>query len=256
MIHPTAIIHPSARVDPNASVGPYCVVEAEAEIGAGCELLAHVFVAGPILIGERNRFFPYGTIGVEPQDLKFKGERSETVIGSDNIFREFVTVHRGTEGGGALTKIGDGCLLQAYSHVAHDCQIGNRAILGHGMTMAGHVVIEDCAFVGAFSGIHQHCRVGRHSIVGGYSVITKDVLPFSKTVAEREVKTFGVNKVGLERHGFSGDRIQRLHHALRLLTSSKLNTSQALERIRADGMNEDLEALVSFITSSERGVIK
>ena len=256
MIHPTAIIHPSARVDSSASVGPYCVLGAEAEIGAGCELLAHVFLEGPIRIGERNRFFPYSTIGVEPQDLKFKGERSETVIGSGNIFREFVTVHRGTEGGGALTQIGDGCLLQAYSHVAHDCQIGNRVILGHGMTMAGHVVIEDCAFVGAFSGIHQYCRVGRHSIIGGYSVITKDVLPYSKTVAEREVKTFGVNKVGLERHGFSSERIQRLHHALRLLTSSKLNTTQALERIRADGMNEDLEVLVSFITSSERGVIK
>ena len=256
MIHPTAIVHPSARVEPSASVGPYCVLGAEAEIGAGCELLAHVFVAGPIRIGERNRFFPYSTIGVEPQDLKFKGERSETVIGSGNIFREFVTVHRGTEGGGALTQIGDGCLLQAYAHVAHDCQIGNRVVLGHGVTMAGHVVIEEFAFVGAFSGIHQYCRIGRHSIIGGYSVITKDVLPFSKTVAEREVKTFGANKVGLERHGFSSERIGRLHHAFRLLTSSKMNTTQAVERIRADGMNEDLEVLVNFITSSERGVIK
>ena len=256
MIHPTAIVHPSARVDPSASVGPYCVLGAEVEIGADSELLAHVFVGEPIRIGKRNRFLPYSTIGVEPQDLKFQGERSETVIGDGNIFREFVTVHRGTQGGGALTRIGDGCLLQAYSHVAHDCQIGNRVILGHGMTMAGHVVIEDSAFVGAFSGIHQYCRIGRHSIIGGYSVITKDVLPFSKTVAEREVKTFGVNKVGLERQGFSSDRIGRLHHAFRLLTASKMNTTQALERIRADGMNEDLEVLVNFILSSERGVVK
>lgn len=256
MVHPTAIVHPSARVEGSASVGPYCILGEEVEIGAGCELMAHVFVAGPIRIGQRNRFFPYSVIGVEPQDLKFQGERSETHIGSDNIFREFVTVHRGTKGGGGLTRIGDGCLLQAYAHVAHDCQIASRVILGHGVTMAGHVVIEECAFVGAFSGIHQYCRIGRHAIVGGYSVITKDVLPYSKTVAAREVKTFGVNKVGLERHGFSSERIARLHHAFRLLTSDKLNTSQALERIRADGMNEDLEVLVSFILSSERGVIK
>ncbi len=256
MVHPTAIVHDSARVDESASVGPYCILGAEVEIGAGCELMAHVFVDGPIRIGERNRFFPYSVIGLAPQDLKFKGERSETRIGSGNTFREFVTVHRGTKGGGALTRIGDDCLLQAYAHVAHDCRIGNRVILGHGVTMAGHVTIEDCAFVGAFTGIHQHCRIGRHAIVGGYSVITKDVLPYSKTVAEREVKTFGVNQVGLERHGFSGERIERLHHAFRLLTSSKLNTTQALERIRAEGMNEDLEVLVNFIVSSERGVIK
>ncbi len=256
MVHPTAIVHPSARLHESASVGPYCIIGEEVEIGAGCDLRAHVFVAGPIRIGERNRFFPYSVIGVEPQDLKFQGERSETEIGSDNTFREFVTVHRGTKGGGALTRIGDGCLLQAYAHVAHDCQIGSRVILGHGVTMAGHVVIEDSAFVGAFSGIHQYCRIGRHAIVGGYSVITKDVMPYSKTVAVREVKTFGVNKVGLERHGFSSERIARLHHAFRLLGSAKLNTSQAVERIRADGMNEDLEVLVNFILSSERGVIK
>lgn len=256
MIHPTAIIHASACVQEGASIGPYCVIGAEVEIGAGCELLGHVFMEGPLRVGENNRFFPYCAIGLVPQDLKFQGERSETRIGGGNTFREFVSVHRGTKGGGALTQIGDGCLLQAYAHVAHDCHIGNRVILGHGVTMAGHVLIEDCAFVGAFTGIHQFCRVGRYSIVGGYSVITQDVLPFSKTVAERAVKTFGVNKVGLERHGFSAERVARLHHAFRLLISSKLNTTQALEKIRAEGLNEDLEALVQFIGSSERGVIK
>ncbi len=256
MVHPTAIVHETARVAESASVGPYSIIGAEAEIGAGCELAAHVFVEGPIRIGERNRFFPYTAIGVVPQDLKFRGERSETRIGSDNTFREFVTVHRGTAGGGALTAIGNGCLLQAHSHVAHDCHLGDKVILGHGVTLAGHVVIEEAAFVGAFTGVHQFCRVGRHSIVGGYSVLTQDVLPFSKTVAERKVKTFGLNQVGLERHGFSAQRIERLRHAFRLLLSSKLNTTQALEQIRAEGLNEDLEVLVNFITSSERGVIK
>lgn len=256
MVHPTAIVDPDARVAAGATIGPYCVIGPEVEIGDACEMAAHVHVSGPIRIGERNRFFPYTVIGIEPQDLKFKGERSETIIGAGNTFREFVTVHRGTKGGGALTRIGDECLLQAYSHVAHDCRVGSRVVLGHGVTMAGHVVIEDAAFVGAFSGIHQYCRVGSHAIVGGYSVITRDVLPFSMTVAERDVKAFGVNKIGLERHGFSAERIARLRRAFRWLTSSKLNTSQALKKIRADGMNEDLEALVKFIETSERGVIR
>ena len=256
MTHSTAIIDPSARVHESAAIGPYCIVGPEAEIGPGCELMAHVFLAGPIRVGEGNRFFPFTSIGVVPQDLKFKGERSETRIGARNTFREYVTVHRGTAGGGALTSIGDDCLLQAYSHVAHDCRLGGGIVLGHGVTMGGHVVIEDHAFVGAFSGIHQFCRVGRHAIVGGYSVITQDVLPFSKTVAERAVKTFGVNKVGLERHGFSAERIERLHQAFRALTASKLNTTQALEKIRAGGLNDDLQLLLDFIASSQRGVIK
>lgn len=256
MIHPTAIINKDARLGEGVRVGPYCVIGDEVEIGAGCELMANVYVEGPIRIGSRNIFFPYTVIGVVPQDLKFKGERSETTIGDDNTFREFVTVHRGTTGGGALTTIGSGCLLQAHAHVGHDCRIGDKVILGHGVTMAGHVTVEDAAYVGAFSGIHQYCRIGRHSIIGGYSVVTKDVLPFSMTVAEREVKTFGVNKVGLERHGFSADRIEKLHRAFRLLTSSKLNTSQAVEKIRGQGTNDDIEVLLNFITASERGVIK
>lgn len=256
MIHPTAVIAAGARVHESAEVGPYCVIGDDVEIGAGCVLMAHVFVQGPIRIGERNRFFPYTTIGVVPQDLKFAGEHSVTEIGGDNTFREFVSVHRGTRGGGARTSIGNGCLLQAHAHVAHDCSIGNGVILGHGATMAGHVTVEDSAYVGAFSGIHQFCRIGRHAIIGGYSVVTKDVMPFSVTVSEREVRTFGVNKVGLERHGVSKERIDRLHHAFRLLTASKLNTTQAVEQLRAEGLNEDLEILVAFIESSERGVIK
>jgi UDP-N-acetylglucosamine acyltransferase len=256
MIHPTAIVHSAARVAATALVGPYCVIGEAVEVGEACELMANVFIEGPIVIGERNRFFPNTVIGVAPQDLKYKGERSETRIGSGNTFREFVTVHRGTEGGGMLTSIGNNCLLQAHAHVAHDCRVGNGVVLGHGVTMAGHVTIEDAAYVGAFSGIHQFCRIGRHAIVGGYSVITQDVMPFSMTVAERVVKAFGVNKVGLERHGFPPERIDRLHRAFRLLTASKLNTSQAVEKIKEEGVNEEIEELLAFISSSERGVIK
>ncbi len=256
MIHPAAIVDPSACIHESALIGPYCIIGPEVEIGPGCELAAQVFAEGPLRIGERNRFFPYTVIGVAPQDLKYQGERSETRIGAGNTFREFVTVHRGTKGGGGLTRIGDGCLLQAYAHVAHDCSVGNHVVLGHGVTMAGHVTIEDYAFIGAFSGIHQFCRVGQHAMVGGYSVITKDVLPYSKTAGERQVRAFGLNKVGLERHGFSSERIERLHHAFRLLLSSKLNTSQAVEQIRAGELNEDIEILLKFIESSERGVIK
>lgn len=256
MVHPSAIVSPGARMAASATVGPYCIVGEEVEIGEDCELQAHVFVQGPLRMGARNHFFPYSTIGVVPQDLKFRGERSETVIGNDNTFREFVTVHRGTKGGGALTSVADGCLVMAYSHIAHDCHLGRGVILGNGVTLGGHVAIEEYATVGAFTGVHQFCRVGRHSIVGGYSVITQDVLPFSKTVSGREVKSFGVNKVGLERRGFSSEQIGKLHHAFRLLLSSRLNTSQALERIRSDGLSPEVEQLLAFIESSERGVIK
>ncbi len=256
MIHPSAIVSPGARVHERATVGPYCVLGEGVEIGAGCELMAHVFAEGRSQIGERNRFFPYTTIGVAPQDLKYRGEPSATEIGSDNTFREFVSVHRGTEGGGALTRIGNGCLLQAHAHVAHDCSLGDRVILGHGATLAGHVTIEDFAYIGAWSGIHQFCRIGRYSIIGGYSVITKDVMPFSMTVAEREVRAFGVNRVGLERHGFDKERIDRLHHAFRLLISSKLNTSQAIEQIRSAAITGDIEILLRFIETSERGIIR
>jgi UDP-N-acetylglucosamine acyltransferase len=257
MIHPTAIVDPSARLAPSVQVGPYCIVGPEVEIGEDCELMAHLYVQGPIEIGARNKFFPYSTIGVVPQDLKFQGERSETVIGDDNTFREFVTLHRGTKGGGALTSVGNGCLVMAYTHVAHDCLIGNKVILGNGVTLAGHVVIQDFANVGAFSGIHQFCRVGAHALIGGYSVITQDVLPFSRTVAEREVKAYGLNKVGLERRGYTPQQMDALHHAFRLLLSSKLNTSQAVQQIRAEGtLSPEVQQLIAFIESSQRGVIK
>jgi UDP-N-acetylglucosamine acyltransferase len=257
LIHPTAVIHSGAKLGQGVRVGPYCVIGEEVAIEDETELIAQVYMEGPLRVGPGNRFFPYSSIGVISQDKKFHGERTETIIGKGNTFREFVTVHRGTEGGGALTRIGDDNWIMAYAHIAHDCLVRSHTVLANGVTLAGHVVIEDYATVGAFSGIHQFCRVGRHSIVGGYSVITQDVLPFSKTVSERETRVFGVNTVGLERHGFSAENRERLSRAFRTLISSKLNTSQAIEKMREEaGDSEEIRELLRFIETSERGFIK
>ncbi|MFQ5817743.1 MAG: acyl-ACP--UDP-N-acetylglucosamine O-acyltransferase [Terriglobia bacterium] len=255
--HPTAIIHPQARLAPDVVVGPYAVIGAEVEIGAGTEVGAHAVLEGPLRMGARNRVFPHAVLGLIPQDVKFQGERSEVIIGDENSFREFCTVHRGTRGGGGVTRIGNRNLIMAYAHIAHDSILGDSIIFGNGATLAGHVVIEDHAIVGAFCGVHQFCRIGRHSFIGGYTVVTQDVLPFSRTVWERAAKTYGVNTLGLERRGFGQERIERLKSAFRLLTQAKLNTGQAVAQIRQTlDQNEDIEALVRFIESSERGVIK
>jgi UDP-N-acetylglucosamine acyltransferase len=256
-IHPTAIVDPSARIHPDADVGPYCIIGAEVEIGARTRLMGHLYIEGPTWIGEDNLFFPYSTVGVASQDLKYKGERTETRIGHRNRIREFVTIHRGTAGGGGVTSIGDDNLIMAYAHVAHDARIGSHCILGNAATLAGHVTIEDWAIIEAFSGVHQFCRIGRHAFVGGYSVITQDVLPFSMTVTPREARLYGANRVGLERRGFAPETIEALQKAFRLLRSDKLNTSQALERIREEvPATPEIAELVQFIHSSERGIIK
>ena len=256
-IHPTAIVDKAARVDESAEIGPFCVIGAEVQIGAGTRLMANLYVEGPTWIGEDNLFYPYSTVGIASQDLKYKGERAETRIGHRNKIREFVTIHRGTEGGGLVTRIGDDNLLMAYTHVAHDVQVGNNAVLANGVTLGGHVLVGDWAGIGAFTGVHQFCRIGRHAYVGGYSVVTQDVMPYSMTVSHREISVFGANKTGLERRGFAVDSIENLQTAFRLLTRSKLNTSQALERIGAEvPACAVVEELLEFIQSSERGVVK
>ncbi|MGH9723187.1 MAG: acyl-ACP--UDP-N-acetylglucosamine O-acyltransferase [Bryobacteraceae bacterium] len=256
-VHPTAIVDPGARVAESADIGPYSVVGAEVEIGARTRLMAHVYVEGPTWIGEDGLFYPYSTVGVASQDLKYKGERAETRIGSRNKIREFVTIHRGTQGGGLVTRIGDDNLLMAYTHVAHDSNVGDGVVLANGVTLGGHVAVGDHAVVGAFTGVHQFCRVGRCAIVGGYSVITQDVLPFSSTVSERESRVFGANRVGLERRGFAEDVIERLQTSLRILTRSGLNTSQAVERIRAEVADcAELDELLEFIRTAKRGFVK
>jgi UDP-N-acetylglucosamine acyltransferase len=256
-IHPTAIVDPAARIAESAAIGPYSIVGADVEIGARTLVKAHVLMEGPLEIGEDNIFFPYSTVGVAPQDLKYRGERSRTRIGHRNRVREFVTIHRGTEGGGMITSIGDDNLLMAYVHVAHDVRIASHAVLANAVTFGGHVTVEDWAWIGASTGIHQFCRVGRHAIIGGYSVITQDVLPFSNTVAERTAKVFGENAIGLKRRGFPPETIDALHKAFRLLTRSGLNTTQAVERIAEEvGASPEVAELLDFIRTSSRGFIK
>lgn len=256
-IHPAAIVDPSARIAASADIGPFCVVGADVEIGERTRLMANLYLDGPLTIGDDNTFYPYSTVGVAPQDLKYKGERSRTVIGHRNRIREFVTLHRGTEGGGMVTRIGDDNLLMAYTHIAHDVQIGNNVVLSHAATLGGHVLVEDWAVIGAATGVHQFCRIGRHAMIGGYSVVTQDVLPFATTVSQREIKVFGANRVGLERRGFSSEAIEALQTAFRILTRAGLNTSQAIERIRVEvPQTAELTELLAFIDASERGFVK
>jgi UDP-N-acetylglucosamine acyltransferase len=256
-IHPTAIINAAARIAESADIGPYCIVGAEVEIGARTRLMANIYVEGPTTIGDDNIFFPYSTVGVASQDLKYKGERAETRIGHRNKIREFVTIHRGTQGGGLLTSIGSDNLLMAYTHVAHDVTIGDHCILVNGVTLAGHVAIGDWVELSAFVGVHQFCRIGRHSFVGPHAVVTQDILPYSMTVSDREMKVFGANRIGLERRGFSAQTIESLQTSFRLLTRSQLNTSQAIERIRAEvAPSAEVEELLTFIAESTRGVVK
>ncbi len=256
-IHPTAIVDPTAKIAESAEIGPYSVIGADVSIGARTRIMSHVVMEGPLDVGEDNVFFPYSTIGLAPQDLKYRGERSCTHIGHRNKIREFVTIHRGTEGGGMLTALGDDNLLMVQVHIAHDVQMGSHCVLSHAATIGGHVAIEDWSVVGAGSAIHQFCRIGRHAMIGGYSVVTQDVLPFSTTSGKREIKVYGENKTGLERRGFSAESIEALHKAFRLLSRSKLNTSQALEKIQAEvGAFSEVGELLQFMAASGRGFIK
>jgi UDP-N-acetylglucosamine acyltransferase len=256
-IHSTAIVHPTARVAATADIGPYCIIGEEVEIGAGTRLMANVYAEGPTWIGEENIFYPYTTVGVASQDLKYKGERAETRIGARNRIREFVTIHRGTEGGGLVTRLGDDNLLMAYVHVAHDVHVGNNTVLANGVTLGGHVMVGDWAVIGAFTGVHQFCRIGRHAFIGGYSVVTQDVLPYSTSVSEREIHVFGANRTGLERRGFGSERVEALQKAFRLLSRAGLNTSQAVDRIRTEiASTPEIDELLAFIAASQRGFVK
>lgn len=257
MIHPTAFVDPSARVAASCSIGPYCIVGAEVELGENCELISHVVIHGPAKIGANNRFFPFCAIGGEPQDVSYKGEKSRLEMGDHNVVREFVTLNRGTIKGGGVTRIGSHTLIMAYSHVGHDSVIGDHAMLVNGATLAGHVTVEEWAVVGALCPVHQFVRIGAHSYIGGGTTITQDVLPFSKCVQPRDVRVFGTNSVGLERRGFSKERVTKIQHAFRVLVNSKLNTTQSLEKLKAEGdQGEDVAMLIRFIEQSERGVIK
>jgi len=256
-IHPTAIIDPGAKIHPSCKIGPYCVIGPDVELGEKCHLVSHVAIEGPTRIGVDNGFFPFTSIGMAPQDLSYGGEPTRLEIGDHNEIREFVTINRGTAKGKGLTRIGNYTLIMAYGHVAHDCDVGDRVILANAATLGGHVTVEEWAVVGAFSPVHQFVRVGAHAYVGGGSIVTRDVMPFSKTVSERGTHAYGVNAVGLERRGFSKERVRKIHHAYKVLLASKLNTSQALERLKGEtDRGEDVDLLIRFIETSERGVIK
>src|SRR5687768_1667494 len=255
-IHETAIVSPSASVGEDCHIGPFCTVGGDVTLGKGVRLESHIVVDGRTLIGDETRVFPFASIGLAPQDLKYGGEETAVEIGKRNQVREFVTVHRGTSGGGGVTRIGDDNLLMAQAHVAHDCQLGNEIIMANAATLAGHVEIADRASVGAYSGVHQFCRVGYEAFVGGYSVVVKDAPPFA-IIQGNHAKCYGLNRVGMKRRGYSKDTIEKLHRAYHLILSSKLNTTQALERIKKEITGcEEVDVLVKFYETTTRGVVK
>ncbi|HLK04405.1 MAG TPA: acyl-ACP--UDP-N-acetylglucosamine O-acyltransferase [Candidatus Acidoferrum sp.] len=256
-IHGQAIVSPEAKLGEGVSVGAFAVIGPHVMLGDGCIVHSHSVIQGPSKFGAKNIFHPFSAVGVDPQDLTFHGERTELVVGDENVFRESVTVSRGTKKGGGTTKIGSNNLFMAYTHIGHDTVVGSNTIFANAATVAGHVVIEDHATVGALSPVHQFCRIGRYAYVGACTVITQDVPPFSRVVTERETKSFGMNSIGLERKGFSEERRKSLQRAFRLLLRSKLNTSQALAKMRSEFADSaDVIELVQFIETAERGIVK
>ncbi len=255
-IHSTALVDKKAKIGKDCHIGAYSTISAEVVIGDGVHLDSHVVVGGDTRIGDETRVFPFVSIGLAPQDLKYDGEKTATEIGKRNQIREFVTIHRGTAGGGGLTKIGDDNLFMAQAHVAHDCLLGNEIIMANAATLAGHVEIADRANIGAYSGIHQFCRIGYEAFVGGYSVVVKDAMPFA-IIQGNHAKCFGLNRVGMKRRGYPRETIKQLNQAFRLLLSAKLNTTQAVEQIKEEISDcKEVDRLIEFIKSSERGVVK
>ena len=257
-IDPRASIAPTARLGNCVSIGAFAVIGDEVELGEGCIVESHAMVKGPARVGRRNHFYPFSVVGGDPQDLTYKGERVSLEVGDENEFHEFSTVNRGTVKGGGTTRLGSNNLIMSYAHIGHDSQIGSHTIFVNGATLAGHVTVEDYATIGAFCPVHQFCRIGKYSYIAAHTVITQDVPPFSKIVAPRDTKCYGVNSVGLERNGFSPDRIEFIEKAYRLLLRSKLNTTQALEQMRGTlSASEDVQTLIRFIESTaERGLTK
>ena len=256
-VHPTAIVAPTAVIPESCSIGPYCTVGPDVVLGEACELVSHVVLDGHLQAGPRNRFFSFACVGIAPQDLKYKGEPTSVLMGEANTIRECVTISRGTAGGGGTTRLGSHSLIMAYTHIGHDSVIGDHCILANAATLAGHVIVEDYATVGALCPVHQFCRIGRYAYVGGGTTITQDVLPFSLTSAKREVHSYSINKVGLERSGFDRQRVRAIHHAYRLLLAAKMNISQAVEKLRQESLDSpDVAYLVDFIEKSERGIIR
>ncbi len=255
-IHETAIISSKAKIGENCYIGAFSIVGDEVILGDRVRLESHVVASGNTKIGDDTKVFPFVSIGLAPQDLKYKGEPTAVEIGNRNHIREFVTVHRGTAGGGGLTRIGDDNLLMAQAHIAHDCRIGNEVIMANAATLAGHVRVADRASIGAYSGVHQFCRIGYEAFVGGYSVVVKDAMPFA-IIQGNHAKCYGLNRLGMKRRGYAKDTIEKLHSAFHILLSAKLNTTQAVEKIKEEITDcKEVDLLVEFIESSKRGVVK
>jgi UDP-N-acetylglucosamine acyltransferase len=255
-IHSTAIVGTKAHLGESVSLGPFVVIEDGAVIGDRCTIGPYTRVTGSTEIGSENVFESHGSVGAPPQDLKYGGEPTRLVIGDNNVFREFVTIHRGTPGGGGITRIGSGSLFMAYTHVAHDCNVGSNTVFANNATLAGHVEVGDYATVGALTAVHQFCRVGDYAFIGGGSIIVKDALPFMRTVGNRPAKCYGPNTIGLERKGFSAESRSSLKKMWHMLRNPKLTTSAALEQIKVElATSEDVAHVVTFIETSQRGVV-
>ena len=254
----SAHIAPTAQIGAGCVIGPHAVIGPNVVLGKKVRIGASAVVDGHTTIGDESEIYPFASIGMPPQDLKYKGEPTRLDIGKRNIFREFVTIHRGTAGGGGRTTIGDRNLFMNYAHIAHDCHVGSDTIFGPGATLGGHVSVDDFATISAYSGVHQFCRVGRHAFIGGYSVVTKDALPFAKTVGARSLcRVYGMNTIGLMRRGFDEDTLHKLKRAFRYLLQSKLNATQAVQKIASEpGLSSpEVDYLVTFIRTSSRGAI-
>jgi UDP-N-acetylglucosamine acyltransferase len=256
MIHPTAIVHSGAQIGTNVSIGPYSLIGDKVTLHDEVEVAGHVVIEGPCVIGRGTRILPFASIGQAPQDLKYRGEETRLEIGERNTIREYVTMNRGTVGGGWVTSVGNENLFMAQAHVAHDCQVGSFNVFANVASLAGHVTVEDHVTLGAYVGVHQFCRVGSYAFIGGFSKIVKDALPYARTDGT-EARCFGANSIGLRRKGFSNEAVRRIQQSFRLLITSGLNTTQALEQIRAGmGGHPEIDYLIGFIEKSERGVTK
>jgi UDP-N-acetylglucosamine acyltransferase len=255
-VHPTAIVAPGAKLHPTVEVGPYAVIGPQVTIGAGTTVGPHAVIEGRTRLGERNRVFQFASVGAQPQDLKYAGEDSALEIGNENLIREFTTLHKGTTGGGGVTRIGDGNLFMAYAHVAHDCQVANGCVLANAATLGGHVEIGDHVILGGLAAVHQFTRIGQHAFVAGGAMVVMDVPPFCTAQGDR-AELVGINSIGLARHGFSEDQISRVKEAYRILFRSKLPLEDAVERLRTElGNQPEIQALLTFITTSERGLTR
>jgi UDP-N-acetylglucosamine acyltransferase len=256
-VHSTATVHPKAQLDAGVWIGPYSFIGEKVSIHKNTKVEANVFIDGQTEIGEKCRFSPYSSIGTEPQDITYKGEDTLVKIGNRNIFREFMTVNRGTVKGGGKTVVGNDNYFMAYSHIGHDCYVGNETIFINAATLGGHVTVQDFATVGAFSGIHQFCRVGKHAFIGGFSVVTQDVFPFSRVAGSRPLIFFGLNAIGLRRRGFSKERIKVIKDIFKIFFYSNLNTAQATDKIKEKfPPGKDRDEIIKFVQSSQRGIVK